>query len=79
MIRSTNTGITSVIYPDGSESLRLPIYQEAALDHELKVPVSKQTLYLRYGFEVILLIGLIFFLISYLLEKPSLSFHKNRS
>ncbi len=79
MIRSTNTGITSVIYPDGSESPRLPIYQEAALDHELKVPVSKHTLYLRYGFEVVLLIGLIFFLISYLLEKPSLSFSKNRS
>ncbi|MFZ4712374.1 MAG: apolipoprotein N-acyltransferase [Bacteriovoracaceae bacterium] len=73
IVRSTNTGITSVIYPDGSESNRLPIYEKVVLDHQLKVPVYKKTLYLRYGFEVVALLSLVFFLFTYFLEKPSLN------
>jgi apolipoprotein N-acyltransferase len=38
IIRSTNTGISSVIYPDGSESKRLGINEEGILD--VHVPVG---------------------------------------
>jgi apolipoprotein N-acyltransferase len=73
IIRSTNTGITSVIYPDGSESNRLTIYREEILDHKLMIPKSKNTLYLHFGFEVVSLLALILMLLTYFLEKPSFS------
>ena len=73
IIRSTNTGITSVIYPDGSESNRLTIYREEILDHKLMIPKSKKTLYLHFGFEVVSLLALILMLLTYFLEKPSFS------
>lgn len=60
IIRSTNTGITSVIFPDGSESKRLDINQVAALDMYVPMADSFATVYQKYGiFPVLLLIGLI--------------------
>jgi apolipoprotein N-acyltransferase len=73
IIRSTNTGITSVIYPDGSESQRLAIYKEEILDHKLLIPKSKKTLYLNFGFEVVTLLAVMLLILTYFLEKPSLS------
>jgi apolipoprotein N-acyltransferase len=40
IIRSTNTGVTSVLYPDGSESTRIPIFKEGTLD--LAMPILKK-------------------------------------
>lgn len=73
IIRSTNTGITSVIFTDGSESERLPIYQETILDLNMRVPKNPETIYERFGFEITAMIFLILLLISYFLEKPSLN------
>lgn len=49
ILRSTNTGITSVIYPDGSESKRLGIGEERVLDVEVPISAPQNTLYQRYG------------------------------
>lgn len=73
IIRSTNTGITSVIFVDGSESERLPIYEENTLDLVIKVPTNPSTIYQRFGFEITAMIFLILMLICYFLEKPSLN------
>lgn len=71
MIRSTNTGITSIIYPDGSESKRLLIHQSDLLEEEILLPKNKNTLYLRYGFEVVTAFWLLLIFLFYFLEKPS--------
>ncbi len=49
IIRSTNTGITSVIYPDGSESERIGIFEERALDLTLPISSSENSIYQKLG------------------------------
>lgn len=49
IVRSTNTGITSVIFPDGSESKRLEIGQEGALDVNVPMGTGIETFYQEYG------------------------------
>jgi apolipoprotein N-acyltransferase len=49
ILRSTNTGITSVIFPDASESRRLSIGEEAILDVTLPISASQNTFYQVYG------------------------------
>lgn len=49
IVRSTNTGITSVIYPDGSESKRLDIGQTDVLDVNVPVGTGEATFYQLYG------------------------------
>lgn len=49
MVRSTNTGVTSVIYPDGSESDRTGIYEETLLEVSLPHTKSTATPYQRFG------------------------------
>lgn len=57
IIRSTNTGISSVIYPDGAESPRLLIGEEKVLDVEIKLPEHiKPTIYQRFGTSIVLLL-----------------------
>jgi apolipoprotein N-acyltransferase len=61
IIRSTNTGISSVIYPDGSESRRLGINETGRLDIIVPLSNPKSTVYLDYGvFPLLLLVGLIY-------------------
>lgn len=64
LVRMTNTGITSVTYPDGSESKRLPLFKAATLDLELLTPQRKATLFQKFGF---LNLTLLFSIISLLL------------
>lgn len=54
IIRSTNTGISSVIFPDGSESKRLGIFETGNLDLSLDLRVIRPTIYQIYGFATIL-------------------------
>ena len=67
VIRSTNTGITSILYPDGSESPRLDIGARGNLDISLPlVGQTSPTPYQRYGilptfFIMILVSGLTLF------------------
>lgn len=67
IIRSTNTGITTVIYPDGHESKRLLSGEKTYLDLELKIPQRQKTIYQKFGiggtlffFSILCLIELIF-------------------
>lgn len=57
IIRITNTGISSVIYPDGSESERLLIGEEKVLDTKLKLnKQSSATIYQKFGIYTFLLL-----------------------
>lgn len=49
LVRSTNTGISSILYPDGSESKRLGVGQEAYLDTSLAIQNPIITLFQKYG------------------------------
>lgn len=61
IIRSTNTGITSVIFQDGSESKRLGIGEVGKLDVNLPVGEPKATVYQIWGvFPLLILVGLIY-------------------
>jgi apolipoprotein N-acyltransferase len=54
IIRSTNTGISSVIFADGSESRRLGVYKEGNLDLKLVFGRNEKTLYERFGILILL-------------------------
>jgi apolipoprotein N-acyltransferase len=49
IIRSTNTGITSVIFPDGSESKRLGVGETGTLDVNVPLGSGEATFYQLYG------------------------------
>lgn len=52
IVRSTNTGITSVIYPDGSESLRSKLFEKTYQDHTLSFPQRRDkeiTIFAQFG------------------------------
>ena len=49
IIRSTNTGISSVIFQDGSESRRLGIGEEGSLDVRVPIGSGSETIYQIYG------------------------------
>jgi apolipoprotein N-acyltransferase len=64
IIRSTNTGITSVIYPDGSESRRLGIGDKGALDVDLSLATPSPTFYQQWGiYPLIILLGVVIILL----------------
>lgn len=65
MVRSTNTGITSVIYPDGSESPRTGIYEETVSEIEINRNMNGITLYQRFGLAMTWFIALALLLMSY--------------
>ena len=69
IIRSTNTGITSVIFPDGSESKRLGVGEKGILENTLEIRDPGQTIYLRWGFLPTLLLALILGMITFWKER----------
>ncbi|MCY4524291.1 MAG: apolipoprotein N-acyltransferase [Halobacteriovoraceae bacterium] len=58
IVRMTNTGISSLIFPDGSESRRTSIDKKEILDLKLSTSQRKKTPYQKYG-----IWGLIFLVI----------------
>lgn len=62
IIRSTNTGITTVIYPDGSESERLTYQERKNLDIEMKMFTRTDTIFQKFGLLMILALALTFYL-----------------
>lgn len=69
IVRSTNTGITSIIYPDGSESERLGIGAEGILDKVIPMGTGENTTYQNFGVYPSLAIFLVLLLITWLREK----------
>jgi apolipoprotein N-acyltransferase len=53
IIRSTNTGISTVIYPDGSESDRMSVGEKTYLDLVVKIPKRTKTLYQSYSLWIV--------------------------
>jgi apolipoprotein N-acyltransferase len=76
IIRSTNTGITSIIYPNGSESKRLGINQEGILDINVTVGSGIASIYQTYGIFPSMFLFIILFSISWIRER-SISIEKN--
>ncbi|MBC7714815.1 MAG: apolipoprotein N-acyltransferase [Rhizobacter sp.] len=60
LIRSTNTGITTVIYPDGSETKRLGVGEKTYLDLDVEIAPRTRTLFQVVG--VFGVIGVFFIL-----------------
>ena len=57
VVRMTNTGISSVLYPDGSESKRTGLYTQEILDINLQTPsVSVPTISQKWGTLTLLLL-----------------------
>jgi apolipoprotein N-acyltransferase len=70
IIRSTNTGISSVLYADGEESLRLNLFERKKLD--LKIAVTKQTnatFFQRWGLWGTYLLMFFFLVASFIYER----------
>jgi len=61
LIRSTNTGITTIIMPDGSESTRLGLNQKTVLDYEMKMFTRQSTVYQTFGLWLTLLLAGVFY------------------
>ncbi|RPJ74286.1 MAG: apolipoprotein N-acyltransferase, partial [Alphaproteobacteria bacterium] len=72
LIRSTNTGITTVIFPDGSESARLTYQERKTLDLEMKMFARTDTIFQKFGLWMILSLALSFYLIEKGIRKLSL-------
>ncbi|WP_372651822.1 apolipoprotein N-acyltransferase [Halobacteriovorax sp.] len=64
IVRMTNTGITSIIYQDGSETERTPVFKEAVQDVTLKTKDRSKTIYQDYGIFPTLFIVMILIIIS---------------
>jgi apolipoprotein N-acyltransferase len=65
IIRSTNTGITTVIMPNGSESKRLTYQQKTFLDVELNLFQREKTIFQQFGLWMTLGIAILFYFILY--------------
>lgn len=63
LIRSTNTGITTIIFPDGSETTRLNYHERKNLDVELKMFTRKATFFQTFGLWMVTFLALLFYLI----------------
>ena len=63
IIRSTNTGITSILYPNGDESKRITIGKKDKLDLSLSLPIHPITPYQRYGHIPLFLLWLIIIIV----------------
>jgi apolipoprotein N-acyltransferase len=69
IIRMTNTGITSIIYPDGSESERINLFEERSLDIDFTTYNRRPQFYERWGVIPTLIIGTFLILAAFLIAK----------
>ncbi len=72
IIRSTNTGITTVIFPDGTESSRLNVGEKTYLDLDLEFSNREKTIYQKFGIYVMLSIVAVLGLIELAFKRKSL-------
>jgi len=69
LVRMTNTGISNVLYPDGSETKALYHGEKDILDIDLKVYSGEKTIFQRYGIFVIVLLALFLLLLETFFNK----------
>lgn len=72
IIRSTNTGITSIIYPSGLESKRLKIGEQNSLDLRLDIDNYEITLFQKFGELLFLGLSIFVFFLATILRKEIL-------
>lgn len=77
IIRSTNTGISSIIFQDGTESKRLGFGEIGILDVELSLSHPKSTVYQDYGAMSFVLIFLILYMVTWWRERTRMKFQKD--
>lgn len=71
IIRSTNTGISTVIYPDGSESSRLSVGEKTYMDLSFEVPKRTKTLFQTFGLLSFLVIAVSLGLVELALKRKT--------
>jgi len=69
LVRITNTGISSVVFTDGSESRRLMPFTKEILDHKLLLKKSVPTVYEKFGIWITFFIFMGLLLIQFILSK----------
>tara|TARA_Y100000590_G_scaffold281237_2_gene316160 strand:+ start:44570 stop:46189 length:1620 start_codon:yes stop_codon:yes gene_type:complete len=69
IVRMTNTGISSILFEDGSESKRSAIGVEEVMDFKLETSKRNPTPFQRFGFLITVLIWFLFTLIGLILKK----------
>jgi apolipoprotein N-acyltransferase len=69
IVRSTNTGVSSVIFPDGSESKQLGVGEKNVLDVVVPLGSGEATLYQTWGVWPMLILVALFFALTIVREK----------
>jgi apolipoprotein N-acyltransferase len=59
IVRSTNTGITTIIYPNGLESIRLNINEKKYMDLEMNLVSHEKTFFQKFGILSFLFLGIL--------------------
>lgn len=68
IVRMTNTGISSILYPDGSESKRLKLFSIDSLDIDLHTPQREPTIWQQFGFASFMSFAIVCFILSIFVE-----------
>lgn len=69
IMRMTNTGITSILYPDGTESKQLPLFKQGILDIPFEVFEREATIFQRWGLLMLSILFVILLGLQALFEK----------
>ena len=69
VVRMTNTGLSSLLYPDGSQSEGIGLFEAANRDYTLFTKAKAPTPFQRYGFFLTLSLCIVLFLLALFLTK----------
>jgi len=72
ILRSTNTGITSILYPDGTQSEKLPLFQAVSKDFKLVLREREKTFFEKWGESPSFLIMIFVTLISLAIDRKKI-------
>ncbi len=79
IVRMTNTGLSSILYPDGSQSEDMGLFQTVSRDYQLFTKEAQSTLFQEYGFSLTFGFSLVLFLLAITKEKTILNLKKRGS
>lgn len=69
IIRMTNTGFSTIIFPDGSESKRTKLFRQETLDEVLFVKDSGRTLFAKLGIFSLMILGFFLIILKIIIKK----------